>query len=108
VQAPTYSLRAVHPRPKRDIFLGFMTAFLVGGVAVFLMETIRETVGKARELEQWTGYPVLATVAWLQEPRPLMDSGENLKLGRRLTNEEEAELAGKARRLAYLRTSTED
>jgi uncharacterized protein involved in exopolysaccharide biosynthesis len=108
VEAPTYSMYPVHPRPKRDTFLGLMTALLLGGVAVFLMESVRETIGGARELEQWSGRPVLATVPWLQEPASAVDPDRSLSMGSQLSDEEEAELAGKARRLAYLRTSSED
>ena len=67
-EAPTYSLSPVHPKPVRDIFLGLITAFLLGGIAVFLMESVRDTAGAAAELERWSRYPVLATVPWTDQP----------------------------------------
>ena len=85
-----------------------MTALLLGGVAVFLMESVRETIGAARELEQWSGHPVLATVPWLQETASAVVPDRSLSMGSQLSDQEEAELAGKARRLAYLSTSSED
>ena len=47
----------MHPKPLRDTFLGLITAFLLGGIAVFLMESVRDTVGTASELERWSRYP---------------------------------------------------
>jgi uncharacterized protein involved in exopolysaccharide biosynthesis len=108
VEAPTYSLTPVHPRPKRDTFLGLITAFLLGGVAVFLMESVRETIGKAKELEDLSGYPVLATVPWTHEAALAGDTDVTMSLSDRSSDEDEAELAGKARRLAYLRSTSED
>jgi uncharacterized protein involved in exopolysaccharide biosynthesis len=107
VEAPTYSLSPVHPKPARDTFLGLITAFLLGGIAVFLMESVRDTAGAAPELEQWSRYPVLATVPWTYQPELAHDSP--LKLSSwNPRDETEAEAAGKARRLAYLRSSSEN
>jgi uncharacterized protein involved in exopolysaccharide biosynthesis len=62
VESPTYSAVPVHPKPKRDTLLGVVTALLLGGIAVFLLESTRDTVANAYELERWSRYPVLATV----------------------------------------------
>lgn len=107
VQSPTYSLSPVHPKPARDIFLGLVTAFLLGGIAVFLMESVRDTIGTAAELERWSHYPVLATVPWTYQPELAHDSPLRLSSWNP-RDETEAEAAGKARRLAYLRSSSEN
>ena len=49
-------------KPLRDIFLGLITALLLGVIAVFLMESVRDTLGAASELERWSRYPGPATV----------------------------------------------
>lgn len=106
VQAPSYSLAPVHPKPVRDIFLGLITAFLLGGIAVFLMESMRDTVGAAAELERWSRYPVLATIPWTAPGES--ENNSRLELtGRSARNEAEAELSVKAR-LAYLRSTSEN
>jgi len=107
VQAPTYSEVPVHPKPLRDTFLGLITAFLLGGIAVFLMESVRDTVGTASELERWSRTPVLATVPWTYLPE--LEDGSRLNLTSRTAHDEtDVELAGKTRRLAYLRSSSDN
>jgi uncharacterized protein involved in exopolysaccharide biosynthesis len=107
VQAPTYSMLPVHPKPLRDTFLGLITALLLGGIAVFLMESVRDTVGAAGELEQWSRYPVLATVAWTEQPE--LPASSNLNVASLSSRSHtDADLAGKTQRLAYLRSSSEN
>jgi uncharacterized protein involved in exopolysaccharide biosynthesis len=105
VQAPTYSLSPVHPKPLRDTFLGLITAFLLGVIAVFLMESVRDTVGAASELERWSRYPVLATVPWIDQGELGGDS-RLLVSGRTLADEAGVDLANA--RLAYYRSRTEN
>jgi hypothetical protein len=62
VQSPTLEFKPVHPRPVRDTLVGMITALLLGGVAVFLAESSRDTFANAAELERFTHYPNLATV----------------------------------------------
>jgi uncharacterized protein involved in exopolysaccharide biosynthesis len=104
VQAPSYSLSPVHPKPVRDVLLGLVTAFLLGGIAVFLVESMRDTVGAAAELERWASYPVLATVPWTYQAE--LNDGSRLNVsGRTLADEAGVDVAGA--RLAYYRSRTE-
>jgi hypothetical protein len=107
VEAPTFSSSPVHPRPVRDIFLGLITAFLLGGVAVFLMESVRDTAGAAAELERWSHYPVLATVPWTFQAE--LGAGPMLNLpGRTGRDEAGVELSTQTPRLAYFRGTNEN
>ena len=107
VQAPTFSMAPVHPKPLRDGFFGLITAFLIGGIAVFLMESVRDTVGAAGELERWTRYPVLASVAWTELPELPTVSGVSLpSLSAR--GQTDTEGGAKTQRLAYLSSTTEN
>jgi uncharacterized protein involved in exopolysaccharide biosynthesis len=100
VEAPTYSSSPVHPKPVRDIFLGLITALLLGGVAVFLMESVRDTAGAAAELERWTHFPVLATVPWTYQAE--LGEGPMLNLPSRTGRDEAGvELSTQTPRLAY-------
>jgi uncharacterized protein involved in exopolysaccharide biosynthesis len=104
VQAPTYSMSPAHPRPLRDTFLGMITAFLLGGIAVFLVEAVRDTVGAAAELERWSRNPVLGTVPWTDGAE--LVSVPSLSLGGFSARDQtDEEVAGKARHLSYLRPS---
>jgi uncharacterized protein involved in exopolysaccharide biosynthesis len=62
VEAPTFSLTPVHPRPLRDTLLGIFSSLFVGAFAVFLAESSRQTYATAHELELGSGFPVLATI----------------------------------------------
>lgn len=62
VQAPTYSLDAVRPRPQLDTLLAIFTALFIGLFAVFAAESMRDTFANAQELEATGGTPVFATV----------------------------------------------
>ena len=106
VQSPTYSLSPVHPKPLRDMSLGLITAFLLGGIAVFLMESMRDTAGAAGELERWSRYPVLATIPWTQAPE--LPGGSKLSLGRDSREAAESDVSGQVPRLAYLRSTNEN
>ncbi len=104
VQAPTYSVFPVHPKPKRDVFLALITAFLLGGIAVFLIESVRDTVGTAGELEEYSRYPVLATVPWTYQAE--LGGGPMLNLtGRAGRDEDGVEVSAQTPRLAYLRST---
>jgi hypothetical protein len=84
----------------RDTFLGLITAFLLGGVAVFLMESVRDTAGAAAELERWTHFPVLATVPWTYQAE--FGEGPMLNLPSRTGRDEAGvELSTQTPRLAY-------
>jgi hypothetical protein len=107
VEGPSYSLTPVHPKPVRDVLLGLMTSFLLGGIAVFLMESVRDTVGVAAELERWSRYPVLATVPWTHQAE-LAGDARLIMNGRRLRGETDAGVAGSAPRLAYYRSRSEN
>jgi hypothetical protein len=107
VEAPSYSLAPVHPKPVRDVFVGLITAFLLGGIAVFLMESVRDTAGAAAELERWSRYPVLATVPWTHQPK--LPANTRLLANNRGTRDQtDAEVAGSTPRLAYYRASSEN
>lgn len=110
VEAPSYSLTPVHPKPVRDIFLALITAFLLGGIAVFLMESVRDTAGAAAELERWSRYPVLATVPWTHQPELPANTRllTNGRTGRDQTDAEEAGVDLANARLAYYRSRTEN
>ena len=62
VEYPTFSPLPSHPQPVLDLTLGLLTALLVGGCVVFLLEAVRQEVSTPAELEQVSQYPVLATV----------------------------------------------
>jgi len=105
VEAPTYSSLPVHPKPVRDMFLGMLTALLLAAIAAFLVESTRETAGTAAELEQWSRYPVLATVPWTyQAELPELSNSSPSSLNRR--DKSEADIAANAR-LAFLRSTSE-
>jgi uncharacterized protein involved in exopolysaccharide biosynthesis len=72
VQSPTYSPDPVRPRPVLDTLLAAFTAVFIGCFAVFAVETARETVANARELEQVSGYPVLASIPYGHAPRSVV------------------------------------
>ncbi len=82
VQYPTLSLTPSHPQPKRDLPFGFITALLLGGCVVFLLETMREEVSTPAELELASRYPVLATVPFAKLPSqfepPLAEPAERI------------------------------
>jgi uncharacterized protein involved in exopolysaccharide biosynthesis len=106
VEAPTYSSSPVHPKPLRDGILGLMTAILLAGIAVFLMESVRDTAGSAVELERWSRYPVMATIPWTEQPQlPNILSADLSRLS--LRDEADENVAGHAR-LAYVRSSSEN
>jgi uncharacterized protein involved in exopolysaccharide biosynthesis len=107
VQAPTFSMSPVHPKPLRDSIFGLITAFLLGGIAVFLMESMRDTVGAAGELERWTRYPVLASVAWTDQPELTASPSLNSP-SLSSHSQTDAEGAGKAQRLVYLSSTSEN
>lgn len=62
VQAPTFSLTPVHPRPLIDSLLATFSALFIGAFAVFLAESGRKTFATPFEVEQVSALPVLATV----------------------------------------------
>ncbi len=66
VQYPTLSLTPSQPRPKIDLPLGGLIAFLLGGCAVFFFEAMRQQVSTPAELELISRYPVLATIPYGQ------------------------------------------
>jgi uncharacterized protein involved in exopolysaccharide biosynthesis len=105
VQAPTYSLSPVHPKPLRDTLLGLMTACLLGAIAVFLMESVRDTVATAADLERWSRYPALATIPWTPQGKLVSVSRPSAtSLG--ISEETETDIPGqKTRRLAYLQST---
>lgn len=66
VQAPTYSIIPVHPRPLRDTFLAVLTCLILGATAVLMKESVRDTASNAAELERWSSQPVLATIPMMR------------------------------------------
>jgi uncharacterized protein involved in exopolysaccharide biosynthesis len=66
VQYPTLAMKPSRPQPATDVPLGALTAFLLGGCAVFIFEAIRQQVSTPAELEAITRYPVLATIPYDQ------------------------------------------
>jgi uncharacterized protein involved in exopolysaccharide biosynthesis len=108
VQAPTFSMSPVHPKPLRDMLLGLATGLLLAVIGVFLMESVRDTAGAASELEHWSRYPVLATVPWT-DGRHLEASADLNLNGSLLTRgETSSEVAGDGRYLAYFRSTTKN
>ena len=61
-QSPSFSLKAVRPRPLVDTVLGIVTALFLACFAVYLAESGRRTIGTPAELEAASRYPLLATV----------------------------------------------
>jgi len=61
-ELPTISFVPVKPRPVLTIAMGVFTAMFVGCCAVFFAEMGRDTVSSARELENLSQHPVLASV----------------------------------------------
>jgi uncharacterized protein involved in exopolysaccharide biosynthesis len=61
-ELPTISFVPIKPRPILNIALGIFTAIFVACCAVFFAEMGRDTVSNARELENLSRYPVLASV----------------------------------------------
>ncbi len=70
IESPTFSVQAVHPKPRRDMVLNLVTACFLGAIGVFLAESARNTVACAGELECLTQFPVLATLPLDEDARP--------------------------------------
>jgi len=67
-QEPTLSFSPARPRPLFNLALGIVTAFFLGFCAIYLAETMRNTLATPRELDAASRYPTLATVAMVAPP----------------------------------------
>jgi uncharacterized protein involved in exopolysaccharide biosynthesis len=61
-QSPTSRYYPVSPKPLLNAVLGLLTALFLAAGAVYVAESLRNTVATPRELEKISRYPVLATV----------------------------------------------
>ena len=62
-QEPTSSYTPARPRPLFNLALGLVTAMFLGFCAIYLAESMRNTLATPRELEAASRYPILATLA---------------------------------------------
>ena len=61
-QQPTLSFTAERPKRLTNMLLGALSSLLLGVCVVYLAETGRRTIATPGEIDQFSRYPVLATV----------------------------------------------
>lgn len=64
LQSPSYSMSPIKPRPFFDGVLGLLTSFLMACAVVYLLETSRDTIASAEDLQTVSHAPVLASMAF--------------------------------------------